>query len=131
MNRAYFFRTLRIAGLAGLCAAAPAGAAAARRLTLAEAVRLAVGQNRQLKIARLKIQENEQKKAGERSAYFPKITNLSNVVHITELQGIAIPAGALGTLGGSLNPAQTVTVPQGQLTFYSSGTMIAQPLTQL
>jgi outer membrane protein TolC len=131
MNRIYFSRTLRMAGVAMLCAAAPAGAAAARRLTLAEAVRLAVGQNRQLKIARLKIQENEQKKAGERSAYFPKITNLSNVVHITELQGIEIPEGALGTLGGSLNPAQTVTVPQGRLTFYSSGTMIAQPLTQL
>lgn len=131
MNRIYFSRTLRIAGLAMLCAAAPAGAAGVRRLTLAEAVRLAVGQNRQLKIARLKIEENEQKKAGERSAYFPAITNQSNVLHISELQNIQIPAGALGTLGGAPNPAQSVTIPQGQLTLYTSGTMIAQPLTQL
>jgi outer membrane protein TolC len=131
MNQVYFFRTLRIAGLAMLCAATSAGGAGVRRLTLAEAVRLAVAQNRQLKIARLKIEENEQKKAGEHSAYFPAITTRANVWHITELQNIEIPAGALGTLGGELNPTQTATIPQGQTTLYSSGTMIAQPLTQL
>ena len=63
MNQVYFFRTLRIAGLAVLCASSLADGAEVRRLTLAEAVRLAVGQNRQLKIARLKIEENEQKVA--------------------------------------------------------------------
>jgi len=102
-----------------------------RRLTLAEAVHLAVGQNRQLKIARLKVQENEQKKAGERSAYFPALTTRANVLHISELQNLEIPAGALGTIGGTLNPAQNATIPQGQTTLYSSGTMLAQPLTQL
>ena len=44
--------------------------------------------------------ENEQKKAGERSAYFPAITNQSNALHITELQNIEIPAGAFGTVAG-------------------------------
>ena len=131
MNRSYFFRTFGIAGLTVMCAPALARAAGVRRLTLAEAVHLAVAQNRTLKIARLKTQENEQKKAGERSAYFPAITNDSNVLHITELQNIEIPAGALGTVRGVPNPAQSVTVPQGQLTLYTSGTMVAQPLTQL
>jgi len=131
MNRGYFFRTSGIAGLTVMCAAALAGAAGVRRLTLAEAVRLAVVQNRTLKIARLKIQENEEKKAGERAAYFPALTTRANVWHLTELQNIEIPAGALGTVGGAPNPAQNVTVPQGQLTLYSSGTMLAQPLTQL
>ena len=131
MNRAYFLRSWGIAGLAVLCAAPLAGAAEVRRLTLAEAVHLAVGQNRQLKIARLKVQENEQKKAGERSAYFPALTTRANVWQITELQNIQIPAGALGTVGGAPNPAQNVTIPQGQNTLYSSGTMLAQPLTQL
>ena len=63
MNRAYLLLKLRIAGLAVLCASSLADGAEVRRLTLAEAVRLAVGQNRQLKIARLKIEENEQKVA--------------------------------------------------------------------
>jgi outer membrane protein TolC len=119
-----------MAGLTVLCAAS-AGAAEVRRLTLAEAVRLAVAQNRTLKIARLKVQENEQKKAGEHSAYFPSLTTRANVWHITELQNIEIPAGALGTVGAAPNPAQNVTIPQGQNTLYSSGTMLAQPLTQL
>jgi len=41
-----------------------------RHLTLTEAVHLAMSQNRALKIARLKVTEKEQRKAGERSAYF-------------------------------------------------------------
>ena len=130
MNRSYYFRTLTVAGLTVLCATS-AGAAGVRRLTLAEAVHLAVAQNRTLKIARLKVEENEQKKAGERSAYFPSLTTRANVWHISELQNLEIPAGALGTVGGALNPAQTATIPQGETTLYSSGTMLAQPLTQL
>ncbi len=130
MNRVALFRTLTITGLA-LAAAIPQYAAEPRRLTLTEAVHLAVSQNRALKIARLKVVENEQKKVGARSEYFPSITNQSNALHISELQNIGIPAGAFGTAGGSLIPAHGVTLPQGQQTFVSSGTMIAQPLTQL
>jgi len=102
-----------------------------RRLTLEEAVHLAVSQNRELKIARLKVDENHQKKAGDRSAYFPSITNQSNALHITELQNIDIPAGAFGSAGGALIPGHDVNIGQGKLNFFSSGTMIAQPLTQL
>jgi outer membrane protein TolC len=118
-----------IIGLAMLSAAS--APAELRHLTLTEAVHLAINQNRKLKIARLKVTENQQKKAGERSSYFPSITNQSNALHITELQNIGIPAGALGVVGGSLVPATPVTLPQGQTTLVSSGTMIAQPLTQL
>ena len=130
MNRAYLFRTLATAGLA-VSSAVSQNTGEVRRLTLTDAVHLALSQNRALKIARLKVAESEQKKAGERSEYFPKITNQSNLLHITELQNIGIPAGAFGTVGGTLVPAQGVTLPQGQKTFYSSGSMIAQPLTQL
>jgi outer membrane protein TolC len=130
MNYAKFSRTLAIAGLAVL-SAVPQEAADSRRLTVTEAVHLAISQNRGLKIARLKVIENEQKKAGEHSAYFPAITNQSNALHISQLQNIGIPAGALGTVGGALIPAQGVTLPQGKTTLVSSGTMIAQPLTQL
>jgi len=130
MNRRNFSRTLAIAGL-GVLSSVPQVAAEMRHLTLTEAVHLAVSQNRALKIARLKVIENEQKKAGERSAYFPSITNQSNALHVSELQNIGIPAGALGTVGGALIPTQSVALPQGQKTLVSSGTMISQPLTQL
>ena len=130
MNRPYFYRTMAMAALA-IFSVAINYAAEVRRLTLTEAVHLAINQNRGLKIARLKVTESEQRKAGERSAYFPSITNQSNALHVTDLQNIGIPAGALGTAAGSLVPAQNVVLPQGQKTFFSSGTMIAQPLTQL
>ena len=106
MNRAILFRALAIAGIAG-SSAVPQYAADVRHLTLTEAVHLAISQNRALKIARLKVTENEQKKAGERSAYFPSLTNQSNVLHVTELQNIGIPAGAFGTVGGSFVPRRT------------------------
>ena len=130
MNRVYAYRILATAGLAVL-PAVPQNAADVRHLTLTEAVHLAIGQNRSLKIARLKVLENEHKKAGEHSAYFPSITNQSNALHITELENVVVPAGVFGAVAGTPVPAQGIPLPQGQLTLWSSGTMIAQPLTQL
>lgn len=120
-----------IVAAVGIAATTPNYAAEVRHLTLNEAVHLAISQNRALKIARLKVAENEQKKAGQRSDYFPSITNQSNILHVTELQNISIPAGAFGTVGGSSVPSQTTFLPQGQKTFYTSGTQLSQPLTQL
>jgi hypothetical protein len=130
MNRLYLCPLLGTAGLVFL-SAVPQEAAEVQHLTLTEAVHLAISQNRALKIARLKVIVNEQKKAGEHSAYFPAITNQSNALHVTSLQNIGIPAGTLGAVGGSLVPAQNVILPQGQQTLFSSGTQISQPLTQL
>ena len=128
--RFYWKRALIAAGLSVL-AAAPQYAAEPRHLTLTDAVHLAIAQNRALKIARLKVTENDQKKAGEHSAYFPTLTNQSNALHITELQQVGIPAGAFGVVSGTAVPAQGVSLGQGQKTFMSSGTMLTQPLTQL
>jgi outer membrane protein TolC len=102
-----------------------------RHLKLQEAVRMAIQQNRSLKIARLKVKESEARKSMARSDYFPVITNQSNALHISELQNITVPAGTLGTVAGSAIPPVDVSVAQGKQTLYSSGTMIAQPLTQL
>jgi outer membrane protein TolC len=131
MNSQYFSRVFGIAALSILCAFPQVGTAEVRRLTLAEAVHLAVTQNRALKIARLKIEENQQKKAGDHSSYFPTITNQSNILHISELQDVVIPAGGLGAVGGTLIPTEGIKLQQGKNTIYSSGTMISQPLTQL
>jgi len=103
----------------------------ARRITLTEAVHLALGQNRALKISRLKVMENQHKKNGERSAYLPSITNQSSALYSTDLQDIGIPAGAFGSAGGGLVPSHNVTIPQGNSTLFSTGTTVAQPLTQL
>jgi outer membrane protein TolC len=120
-----------IAFAAGILAATPQYAAEVRHLTLTEAVHLAISQNRVLKIARLKVAESQQKKAGERSAYFPSLKNESTISHITELQNIGIPAGAFGMAAGSPVPARNTIIPQGQTTLYTSGTQLSQPLTQL
>jgi outer membrane protein TolC len=131
MNSQYFSRVFGIAALCILCTFPQLGTAEVRRLTLAEALHLAVTQNRALKIARLKIEEKQQKKAGDHSSYFPTITNQSNILHFTELQDVVIPAGGLGAVGGTLIPAEGINLQQGKNTIYSSGTMISQPLTQL
>jgi outer membrane protein TolC len=130
MNRDTISRIFAILGLAAL-SASPQHAAEVRRLTLTDAVHLAISQNHALKIARLKVVESEQKKAGERSAYFPQITNQSNALRITDLENITLPAGAFGAAAGALVPAQSISVGQGQKTLFSSGTQITQPLTQL
>jgi outer membrane protein TolC len=135
MNRNGIVCVLVLSGLAGLWAPPQSAFAQhskdVRRITLAEAVHLALRQNHALRIARLKVTENEQKKVGQRSAYFPSIANQSNILHITDLEDIGIRAGAFGTAGGSLVPSRGVTLPQGQKTFFTSGTQISQPLTQL
>src|SRR5258708_11755532 len=114
-------KSLRISAAAGvlLLCAAPALRAEVRRLRLEEAVRLAVEQNRTLKIARFKVQENEHRKEGARSSYFPTITNQSNALHISELQNFTIPAAALGTAAGDPIPGHSTTFPQGKQTLYS------------
>jgi outer membrane protein TolC len=120
-----------IAVAVGIVAATSQYAAEVRHLTLVEAVHLAISQNRALKIARLKVAESEEKKAGERSAYFPSLRNESNLLHITELESISIAAGAFGMAAGSEVPAQNIALPQGQKTLYTSGTQLSQPLTQM
>ena len=101
-------------------------------LTLSQAIDLALKQNRSLKLAQYSVADSEHKKEIAHSAYFPQIKNESGILHITELQGVVVPAGALG------NPASTgpipganVVVDQGSLTTYTSGTGLAQPLTQM
>src|SRR6516162_9669233 len=126
-----FPRTLALAALAMQAAAQQRTADVVVHLTLTDAVHRAMSQNRALKIARLKVTEEEHRKAGEHSAYFPAITDQSNALHITDLQFVEIPVGGFGSVAGIPIPTQVITLPQGKLTLYSSGTQISQPLTQI
>lgn len=115
-----------------VCALGQASAADPMNLTLPEAVQLALAQNHALKIARMRIQENEQKKAEARADYFPKIKNESNFLHTTSVENIEIPRGAFGTVpNAGLVPAHDILIDQGNQTFETIGTSAAQPLTPL
>jgi outer membrane protein TolC len=114
---------------AAVCAY-PVPAAEPVTLTLQDAVHMALAQNHDLKIARLKVVENEQKKAIARSSYFPEITNHSTASHLTDLENIRIPEGALG-VSPALVPNRDIVIGQGAQNLVTSGTMVAQPLTPL
>ena len=104
---------------------------APRVITLHEAVELALKRNHLVRIASLKVEENQHAKDVARSAYFPVMRNDSTFVHVTDSQFIEIAAGGLGSNGGTLIPPRSVILNQGGHTFETSGTGLIQPLTQL
>src|ERR1700761_3048007 len=101
-------------------------------LTLPQAIDLALKQNRDLKLAELAVGDSEHKKEIARSDYFPHIKNQSSVLHITELAGVEVPAGAFGNHSdtGAI-PGSNLFLDQGGLTSYTSGTGLDQPFTQM
>ena len=104
----------------------------AMHLTLPQAIDLALKQNRSLGLARLGVADSEHKKQIARSDYFPHIKNESSVLHLTEFAGVEIPAGAFGNHASTGPiPGETLFLDQGLLTTYTSGTGLAQPLTQM
>ena len=100
-------------------------------LTLPAAVQMAIQHNRHITLAHLAVTDSEAQKKLAQSHYYPILKNESAVLHITELQGIKIPAGTIGQTTTGLLPAETLTIDQGAATTYTSGTELAQPLTQM
>ena len=131
-HRPYLALALCAAGIFAMCTRAAAQGDTPVPLTLSQAIDLALKQNRSLKLAQLSVTDSEHKKEIARSAYFPNIKNESGILHVTELAGVEIPAGAFGV------PAATGPIPpknlfldQGSATGYSSGSQLTQPLTQM
>jgi hypothetical protein len=88
-----------------------------RKLTLQEAIDLAKRQNHGLKAASYAVAAEQQKRRIAESNYFPTITNESNLLHITDLQRIEVPAGAFGAIpGGAAIPASNIFLTQGTKT---------------
>lgn len=110
---------------------APGYGADVRKLSLKEAVELAISQNHSLRIGRLKIVENEQKKAGERASYFPSITDHAKAADSTSISHVVIPTGTFGRVDSQLVPGHDVTIPQGRDYLLLNEATISQPLTQL
>jgi outer membrane protein TolC len=102
-----------------------------RRITLEQAVQLALKHNHVVRIAAYDVQEKEHRKEIARSAYFPILRNDSVLAHLTDTQFIGIPAGGLGTVGGTPIPPLSTILNQGGLTIVTSGTSLTQPLSEL
>ena len=104
----------------------------AQRLTLGEAQHLAIERNRSLKLARLKVEENEHKRLGARSDYFPKVLADTNYLYFSEKLGTSLNAGDIG-LGILPPPLPSIPIPinlvKQNLLF--GGATVAQPVTQL
>jgi len=104
----------------------------ARSLTLEEAQQLAAKNNRNLQLARLKVEEALHKRAGARADYFPKASANAAYSYFSEKLGTTTTAGDLG-LGFLPPPFPTVPVPINlvkQNLFFGNVT-VGQPLTQL
>lgn len=101
------------------------------KLTLPAAIQMALEHNRQLSLARLATEENKEKRNAVRADYFPHIRNESTAIYLTDLQGVVIPAGALGASASTGPiPGATIRIGQGAQSAFTSGTGLAQPLSQ-
>jgi outer membrane protein TolC len=130
MLRVSTFALLLYAGT-GAAFAQPPDTQAARRLTLREAVDLALAHNHSVRLARLSVDEKDRAKDEAKSGYFPHVHNETTVVHLTDTQLIEIPAGGLGVIGPNRVPPETLILNQGGLSTVTNGTGVVQPLTQL
>jgi outer membrane protein TolC len=104
---------------------------AARRITLHEAVQLALQHNHDVRIAGYTVEEKEHAKQVAKSSYFPSIRNDSNFLHATDTELIEIKSGSLGVAGGTPIPPVNAIISQGGKDFITSGTQLTQPLTTL
>jgi outer membrane protein TolC len=102
-----------------------------RRITLHEAVQLALKHNHNVRIAGYAVDEKQHAKEAAKGSYFPSIRNDSAFVRVTDTQLIQINPGSLGTVGGTPIPPVSSVLNQGGRSLTTSGTQITQPLTSL
>jgi len=121
---------LAVFALLGAAGGASAESAKAP-LTLNEAVETALNRNKALRIGRARVVENERKVDAARADYFPVLSNNTKALYVSDTQLVNIPAGSLGTVGGSPFPDKSVSIGQGSDQFLVSETTLSQPLTQL
>ena len=106
-------------------------APSSRRITLREAVQLALKHNHNVRIAGYAVDAKQHAKDAAKGSYFPSIRNDSSFVRVTDTQLIQIAPGTLGTIAGTPIPAESAVINQGGRNLTTSGTQITQPLTSL
>jgi outer membrane protein TolC len=105
--------------------------APSRRITLREAVQLALKYNHNVRIAGYAVDEKQHAKEAAKGSYFPSIRNDSSFLRLTDTQLIQIKEGSLSAPGGTPIPPVNNIINQGGLNLTISGTQITQPLTSL
>ena len=102
------------------------------RLTLDQAINLALKQNHSIHLRSLSVDQMQSKKDEARSNYLPQIKANGSVLHVTELEGVAVPAGTFGNYPSTGPvPSKPLFIDQGSATWYIGGVGLQQPLTQL
>jgi outer membrane protein TolC len=132
-SAAWLFLPLSLLGpTCGMRAAAQHSSPAPMRLTLDQAIDLALKQNHSVRLRSLSVEQMQSKRDEARSNYLPQIKTSGSVLHITELEGVAIPAGAFGNFPSTGPvPSKPLFIDQGGDTGYIGGVGLEQPLTQL
>jgi outer membrane protein TolC len=105
--------------------------APSRRITLREAVQLALKHNHNVRIAGYAVDEKQHAKEAAKGSYFPSIRNDSSFLRLTDTQLIQIKEGSLSAPGGTSIPPVNAIINQGGRNLTTSGTQITQPLTSL
>jgi len=116
-----------VALIAALIVVASPAFAETKRLTLPEAVELALKGNSELKIARFKVDEKAKGVASTSADYYPHLSNFSWYMGVSERQLVDIPL----PVAGLTFPIKETPITQGSSTFFINGTVLSQPLTQL
>src|ERR1700692_865939 len=117
-RNAALFLLVAIAFFACIVAAEETGTTAPpRRITLQEAVQLALQHNHDVRIAGYTVDEKQHAKEAARSSYFPSIRNDSSFMHVTDTQLIQIRSGSLGIVGGTPIPSGNAIINQGGKNF--------------
>jgi len=120
--------------MAAVCIMAAAGQAwgGQMNITLPHAIELARSRNSALKISREKIKESAQRIVSARSRYFPRLSNETSFVGVSDKELVTVPAGSLGVVPGlGPFPTQDTSINQGSNSLLLSNTTLSQPLTQL
>jgi multidrug efflux pump subunit AcrB/outer membrane protein TolC len=118
--------------IAGLILFAHPAVAETKHLTLPEAVELALKGNSAVKIARFKVDEKAKKVDSTTADYYPRLSNESRFLGLSDQEMVTIPAGSLGNVPGlGPFPQKDTSINQGSSTFFLSSTTLSQPLTPL
>lgn len=103
-----------------------------RKLTLTEAIGLALKNNHALAIARYKVIQMHSAKRVAASDYFPIVSNSSSYLHYTQTSLLQFTKGDFGTFPGlGPLPDHNLVINQGNSDHELSRSEVAQPLTQL
>jgi outer membrane protein TolC len=110
----------------GLILLANPAFAETKRLTLPEAVDLALKGNSAVNIARFKVDEKAKAVDATTANFYPRLSNYSLYQGTSESQLVTLPVPGAGTI-----PVSSQNVSKGSSTLFLNGTVLGQPLTQL